>query len=110
MSRPVVCNSLLRVDGVKGVPIPPFERPNGEMDFLVWEFGSFDSMDGLYTEVCDALRTRRDELAKLQRDGARAVLFVECVGENAIVEFEASFLSTVSSAGISLEVWFNAGK
>ena|SRR5207248_8216796 len=101
MLAPAITNSLLRLDGVTGLPPLPFERPNDKMDFFVLELGMQKDVASLCTGTAEALRTHAEFLHQMRAAGAKAALFVESALP--VVRFEASFLSILAEAGIALE-------
>ena len=101
MPPPAITNSLLRLDGVTGLPPSPFERPNDRLDFFVLELGMQKDVASLCTGTAEALRTHAEFLHQMRAAGAKAALFVESALP--VVRFEASFLSILAEAGIALE-------
>src|SRR5689334_12010326 len=96
-------NSLLRLDGTKGQPPSPFERPNDNMDFFVLELGEHRDVESWCACVTKAIDRNREVLCDLIRTGAKATLFVECGSLLPVLRLEAPFLSTLAEVGISLE-------
>jgi hypothetical protein len=107
MTAPAIPNTLLRLNGVTGEPPSPFERPNSKLDFFVLELGQHDSVDRWCLHVAQALRRHAELLRDLRQAGARATLFVEFASSMPVLRLEASFLSLLSEAGISLECYLH---
>lgn len=100
---PAITNSLLRVDGVRGVPKPPFERPRDDMDFFVLELGTHDDVASWCRRTEALLNTHSKVLRQMRTAGAELTLFVESAAGVPVIRFEALFLGVLSKAGISLE-------
>ena len=96
-------NSLLRVVGTKGEPRVPFERPNKDMDFFVLELGRHHDVESWCACATEAIHRHQNELRSFCRAGATVTLFVECGSSLPVLRLEASFLTTLCNAGISLE-------
>ena len=103
MTSPVITNSLLRVDGIAGLPPSPFERPNEKMDFFVLELGLHDHLEGWCAYAAEALKVHAESLQKMRAAGASLTLFVECASILPVLRLPAIFLRLLADAGISLE-------
>ncbi len=100
MTPSAITNSLLRLDGVTGTPPSPFERPNDKMDFFV---GLHEDVGSWCARTAETLSSHGEFLRKMRAAGAEATLFVESASSVPVLRFEASFLSLLAEAGISLE-------
>lgn len=98
-----ITNSLLRVDGMKGEPPVPFERPNQHMNFIVLELGQHKTVSGWCAHAEELLIRHGELLRQLREAGAKASLFVECDASVKVLRMEASFLVRLSEAEIALE-------
>jgi hypothetical protein len=101
MPPPVITNSLLRIDGIQGLPPSPFERPNDKMDFFVLELGLHEDVQGWCARTAKTLTAHAELLRQMCRAGAKVTLFVESASR--VLRFESSFLSILAEAGIALE-------
>ena len=103
MTSPAISNSLLRLDGVTGEPPSPFERPNDTMNFFVLELGQHGSVASWCAHTAEALNHHAELLRRLREAGAEASLFMESAASMPVLRLEASFLSLLCEACISLE-------
>jgi len=103
MTSPVIANSLLRLDGVTGLPPSPFERPNDKMDFFVLELGVHGDVDGWCIRTVKALGKHGASLRQMSAEGAEATLFVKTASSTPVLRLDRTFLSVLAGAGISLE-------
>ena len=102
MSRSIT-NSLLRLDGVSGPAPSPFERPNDKLDFFVLELGLHDDVEAWSARTTETLSRHSEVFRRLRDAGAEATLFVESAASLPVLRLDASFLSILADAGISLE-------
>jgi hypothetical protein len=103
MKATAITNSLLRIDGVTGIPPSPFERPNEKMGFFVLELGTHTDVSKWCARTVKVLSRNQEFLRKIHTEGAQVTLFVESASSAPVVRFEASFLSLLAGAGIALE-------
>jgi hypothetical protein len=107
MNAPAISNSLLRLDGTKGEPPPPFERPNDKMDFFVLELGEHRDVDSWCACTAKILQRHAVILRRQSQSGAKANMFVGYGGWPHVLRLEASFLRQLSEADVSLECYYD---
>jgi hypothetical protein len=73
------------------------------MDFCVLELGQHKDVPGWCAHTLKTLRKHADALRHFRATGAEATLFVESASTEPGLRFDASFLSVLAEAGISLE-------
>ena len=105
MARSRIFNSLLRIDGATGEPLPPFERPNVDLSFWVLELQGRDSVDiaRWCAQTAEVLINHTELLQQLRLTGARFTLFIESAATEPVFRLEAPFLKIIADIGISLE-------
>lgn len=104
MASPI-SNALLRINGVQGKPLRPFEQPNEELDFWVLEISSpaSDTVKLWCSRVIGTLKEHAPLLSTWRSTGSTLTLFVEFAEPEPVLRFEADFLKALSDLGIALE-------
>jgi hypothetical protein len=99
----VITNALVRIDGKKGSPSLPFEKPNSKQSFWTLEVAVPKKEEkAQFRWVAAFLRKRRTHITG-QSGG---VLFLRLSsGRSRPVIFEPAFIQLLSDLGLGLEVY-----